>query len=143
MPDEEVPKLLVAFGSQTGCAQSIAAQLYADIRSQVGADGVALSELNAWRTKLDKFAKIEHVIIICSTTGNGDAPDNADRFWRALRKRTVKKNAMADVAFAVLALGDTNYGKFCQAGKRLHKRFKVFDRIDCARVGFSCMLLQA
>ena len=121
------PAVLIAYGSQTGCAQSIASQLCADVRAFFGlaSSKIELSELNQWAKRLDEFAKIPYVIILCSTTGAGDPPDNADRFWRAIRKRTVAPNIFEGLQFAVLALGDTNYDKFCQAGKRINKRLKV------------------
>ena len=122
---QSAPRLLIAYGSQTGCAQSIANQLCTDIRHSVGAARVTLSDLNEWRQKLDEFAKFPYVIILCSTTGAGDPPDNADRFWRAIRKRSMAETAFEGVKFSVLALGDTNYDKFCQAGKRINKRLKV------------------
>jgi sulfite reductase alpha subunit-like flavoprotein len=125
MASAEVPKILVGFGSQTGCGQSIATQLVADLRPHVGSQGLHLSDLNSWCSNFEAFTQIEHVLIVCSTTGAGDAPDNADRFWRTLRKRTMKPDTLARVRYSVLALGDTNYDHFCQAGKRFHKRLKV------------------
>jgi flavodoxin len=118
-------RVLVAYGSQTGCAQSIATRLGDELRVRVGAETVHVSELNEWHNKLEQLAIVSHVVVVCSTTGAGDFPDNAGRFYRAVRNRAVKKDLLLGVAFTVLALGDTNYDLFCQAGKRLHKRFKV------------------
>jgi methionine synthase reductase len=59
--------------------------------------------------------------IVCSTTGNGDAPENADEFWRIVKKRTAKDTFLG-VPFCVLGLGDTNYDKFCHMGKSIDKR---------------------
>ncbi len=59
---------------------------------------------------------------MCSTTGNGDAPENADAFWRHLKSRSLPKNHLEGTPFAVLALGDTNYDKFCHMGKSIDKR---------------------
>jgi methionine synthase reductase len=61
--------------------------------------------------------------LVCSTTGNGDAPENADSFWRAIKKRTLAKDLLTGLKFAVLGLGDSNYDKFCFMGKALDKRF--------------------
>jgi sulfite reductase alpha subunit-like flavoprotein len=53
-----------------------------------------------------------HVIIVCSTTGNGEPPDNAGKFWRFVKRRTQPKDMLANLAFTVLGLGDTNYDRF-------------------------------
>jgi methionine synthase reductase len=77
------------------------------------------------------------MVIICSTTGNGDAPENADGWWRANKLRSAEKDRYADVPYAVLGLGDTNYDKFCHMGKSIDKRLtelggKRLMAMDCA-----------
>ena len=59
---------------------------------------------------------------MCSTTGNGDSPDNADKYWRLIKKRSMPKDSFGDLPYCVLALGDTNYDKFCYMGKSIDKR---------------------
>lgn len=56
-----------------------------------------------------------HIIIVCSTTGNGEAPENAGKFWRYVKRRTQPKDMLAGLHFTVLGLGDTNYDKFWYA----------------------------
>lgn len=60
--------------------------------------------------------------VVCSTTGNGDSPENADAFWRQIKKRTLPKTHYEGLPFSVLGLGDTNYDKFCHMGKSIDKR---------------------
>lgn len=62
------------------------------------------------------------LVIVVSTTGNGEPPDNADRFWRFLKKRKHPNTLLKGLKFCVLGLGDTNYDKFCYMGKALDKR---------------------
>ena len=52
------------------------------------------------------------MVVVVSTTGDGDAPSNAEDFCRSLRKRTQPKTLLAGKRFAILGLGDTNYDKF-------------------------------
>ena len=64
------------------------------------------------------------VLCVVSTTGQGDAPDNASKFFRFLKGRTNATTMLAAWRFGVLALGDTNYDQFCKPGKVLDKRLE-------------------
>jgi len=77
------------------------------------------------------------VIIICSTTGNGDAPETANFFWRKIKNQKLPKDLLKGIKYAVLGLGDTNYDKFCEMGKKIDKRFndlgaERFIELHCA-----------
>lgn len=59
--------------------------------------------------------------IICSSThGAGDLPDNIQEFGKALDQLS-GSNQLRTVTFLTVALGDTSYDTFCQAGKTLHQ----------------------
>ena len=60
--------------------------------------------------------------MICSTTGTGYMPDNSAKWWRQFKQRTTSKNTFEGVNFLVLALGNSNYSKFCYCGKTIDKR---------------------
>jgi len=51
------------------------------------------------------------VVFICSTTGQGDEPDNMRHFWRFLLRKTLPRDSLKMVRFTVLGLGDSSYQK--------------------------------
>ncbi|KAJ1450104.1 hypothetical protein M885DRAFT_571719 [Pelagophyceae sp. CCMP2097] len=112
----------VLYGSQTGNAASISAALFAELK-QRGAKRAWLGSLDEWRSS-GGLASYDCAIVVTSTTGNGDAPEGAEQMWRWVRRRERAKAAeLGGVRFCVLALGDTNYDKFCEAGKVIDRRF--------------------
>jgi len=60
--------------------------------------------------------------MVCSSTGEGETPDNAAKFLRFIRKKTHPSDFLSNTNFAFLALGDTNYANFCGGGMKVYSR---------------------
>eukprot|EP00808_Paulinella_micropora_P031045 g83163.t1 len=116
------PAVLVLFGTQTQNAQHIAGLVAQDFKSDFETRVSGLDQYVKEEGSLDKLPANPVIVVICSTTGVGDLPDNARVFYRHL-KRYKDPNWLAGVNVAVLGLGDTNYDKFCESGIRFHKEF--------------------
>jgi sulfite reductase (NADPH) flavoprotein alpha-component len=68
--------------------------------------------------------KDKNVLLITSTWGEGDMPDNAISFWDAINQNGSSPK-LDGVQYSVLALGDKNYGDtFCLAGKKLDRHLR-------------------
>lgn len=62
-------------------------------------------------------------MVVCSTTGDGEVPENGVRFIRHMR-RLGSDSALSHVRMAALLLGDTNYSSFCGGGLRVLKALR-------------------
>jgi sulfite reductase alpha subunit-like flavoprotein len=62
------------------------------------------------------------VILVSSTTGDGEQPEKAAKMWRKLHQRNLPADHLDKVRFAYLGLGDSNYSQFCHGPKRMRKR---------------------
>ncbi|KAL1006644.1 hypothetical protein UPYG_G00074840 [Umbra pygmaea] len=120
MPCEiKEPRFLVLYGSQKGQAQSIAEGI-ADEAEEKGlvADICCLSE----GEKFNLENECAPVVFVVSTTGDGDPPDTAVKFVKRIKKKTLPCGQYAQLSYALLALGDTNYANFCNCGKTIDSR---------------------
>jgi len=121
----------VLFGTQTGNAEFLADELVAGAKARgLGGKATALDAVTP-----EQLAGMSHVLVVTSTYGEGEMPDNAGLFWDAIQASTVPR--LEGLQYAVLGLGDTSYDEFCQAGKLIDTRFeqlgatRIHDRVDC------------
>lgn len=117
--------ICILYGSQTGNAAEIAKITYDMIKESEAVNVKACMCLDDYikDINIEHFKNIiSHLIVVCSTTGNGDVPDNASKFWRKIKSRKLNSKLLEGVSYTVLGLGDSNYDQFCHAGKQIFKR---------------------
>src|SRR5581483_4897940 len=123
--------LTILFGSQTGTAEGLARR----IAKQSGARGCQPRVIDAATHASVDWKSETNLLVVTSTYGDGDMPDNAQEFWDWLQ--TDAASVLSHLNYAVLALGDTNYSEFCAAGKKIDERLaqigakRIHDRTDC------------
>ena len=124
-------KILILYGTETGNSELLAMdaeKLAKDLEFDVtinGMDEITLSDIQ----------ENGNVLIVCSTWGDGEQPDNAIDLYDSVEGSD--DGSMAEVSFAVLALGDTAFDLFCEAGIQWDNILqekggnRIHERIDC------------
>ncbi|XP_055617108.1 NADPH-dependent diflavin oxidoreductase 1 [Toxorhynchites rutilus septentrionalis] len=111
-------RLTILYGSQSGTAQDLAEQIWRDSKLYHLQGSVsAMDEYDVSKLLEERFA-----VLVCSTYGQGEEPDNMKRFWKFLLRRNLPVDSLRMLSFGVLGLGDSRYPKFNYVAKRLHKR---------------------
>lgn len=123
--------LTILYGSQTGNAESIAH----DAANTAKAHGLIPKVQGMDEIAATAFAEIQYLLLITSTYGEGEMPDNAQLLWDDISADNHPQ--LEQLNYAVLALGDTSYDQFCQAGIDWDNRLQALgatrlaNRVDC------------
>lgn len=114
-------KVTIISASQTGNARRVANELSQDIERL----GIAVTHLPAGEYKAKKLSQEEILILVTSTQGEGEPPEEALSLYKYLFAAKAPK--LTHLKFAVFGLGDASYPKFCQAAKDFDQRFAELD----------------
>ncbi|KGJ86616.1 assimilatory sulfite reductase (NADPH) flavoprotein subunit [Colwellia psychrerythraea] len=124
-------KLTILYASQTGNAKGVAQKL----AEHAKAAGITVNIKNVSEYKPKSLKSETHLLIVTSTNGEGEAPDDAIEFHEFLGSKKAPK--LPSLQYSVLALGDSSYEFYCQTGKDFDERLKalgatsIAPRVDC------------
>jgi len=123
--------LTILYGTQTGNTESVGE----DVVAAASNHGMSARLVDMGDIELEELSKIERLFIICSTYGEGEMPDNAEILWQEISD--IEDLDLSQLNYSVLALGDSSYDEYCEAGKNWDLRLaefganRVTDRVDC------------
>lgn len=126
----EVPSITLISASQTGNARRVAEAL----RDDLLAAKLNVKLVNAGDYKFKQIAAEKLLVVVTSTQGEGEPPEEAVALHKFLFSKKAPK--MDGTAFAVFGLGDTSYEFFCQSGKDFDSKLaelgaeRLLDRVD-------------
>jgi len=116
--EEKNSRIVILYGSQTGCAREVAERLARQSLAYSYAPVVA--SMNKYPRQ--NLPGEECVIFVASTTGQAEVPDNMKIFWRFLRRKDLPKNSLENLRFTVFGLGDSSYPIYNAVARRLYQR---------------------
>ena len=110
------------YASQTGTCREIAKNLAAEASTK----GFQAKALDMREVNFDNLSVATHpvLVLVTSSTGDGDPPDNAAKLYTKVRKkRPASEKPFAGIKYTSLGLGDSNYTRFMHVPRQFNKKF--------------------
>jgi uncharacterized iron-regulated membrane protein/flavodoxin len=123
--------VLILYGTVTGTAEILANKLAAKLRSA----GIATAVRDMAHCQVNILTQANCVLMVVSTYGDGEPPDDAAPFWQAVVH--ANRLDLSDLNYSVLALGNTTFDQFCKCGRDFdsalerHGANRIYPRVDC------------
>jgi len=119
-------KIAIIVGTVYGGAQYVAEQAI-ELLTQIGHQPQLFHP--ARLNEVQQFAA-DHWLVITSTTGQGDIPDDLVPFYVEVQD---KFPLLTGKSWAIIALGDSSYGDtYCGSGEKFHELFAQLQGTEVA-----------
>lgn len=128
-PEDECVYIL--YGTHTGNSQELAN----DVAGKLAEMGLESRVYDMGDFKPGTLKEIDRLLIIVSTDGDGEPPLMAEDLLAYLYRDDAPD--LSHISYSVLALGDSCYDQFCQAGKNFDSVLEIlggrrlYSRVDC------------
>ncbi len=124
-------KLIVLYGTETGNSELLSMDI-CKAAEGLGIDSIAfgMDEIEP-----EDMLSFSNLLIVCSTWGDGEQPDNAIDLFEYTEG--LQDDDLAKIDYSILALGDTAFDLFCEAGKEWDRVLedkganRIHERVDC------------
>lgn len=123
---------IILYGSHTGQAESISKQI------KERAELLGLRPRIYTLNENEKEFHIENetlAVIVVSSTGDGDPPENASRFVRRISRKSLEPTFLQKLEYALLGLGDSNYSTFQGVPNKIDQQLRFLGATPVIETG--------